>query len=702
MEERILFRSSYISNCVFSGVLFITATLPIVAESNTDIKLSELLQLSLAELQTIQVYTASRDLTSIEEAPSVMTVITAEQIKRQGLKTLTEVLERVPGFFMDYSSHVLPSYIYHRGALTGNSSGVLFLLDGVPQNFQYAYGIDAQHIFPNLSYVKRIEVVRGSSSTLWGSDASTGVINIITYDGSDLDDFAREYGTFRVSYDHQFQNERQITHLNWGKQFSEGDAMFTVTYSESDSDLMGSGNSSSYRFVGWDTIRPSHDIYFKGTYQDLTFLARHARFANAGTQFYMPEEFSSSVDNNVVGDRRMETEAVGLTYNRMINDRFNLDTSVHYIGQSVGRYLMEPFFDVTTYREDEFSEKKYLADVILHHQSNHWKNKIGLHWNLIDFGGRALNNSEKLPGIEHDHAVFAETVYQGTSNLSLTTGIRIEKDDLRGRNTEIMPRFSAVYRIFPDWSLRYAYSTGIVRPQRVYNVGNGWILWRVDENGTKYYAAGTYTSQKTTTNEIQLTYHTDSFNVATTLFHAKAKNSFTWLGQTPLNPPDDTNDYGYWYGNIDQIRSQGVELEFAYLPKDYLRFYGNMTYQHSEYRSPYVTSLDGIDKFELFEAGQRSLRVPDTMWNMGLDYDLTSQLSLNIHYRGFKGVTLSDGYKEGSINYLDMNLTYDDVLDMNLDITGYAKNIFNNLDHRGHVGFAEPGREVGVTLSLEF
>ncbi len=59
----------------------------------------DLYELSLAQLGEVKVYTASRDLTSLEEAPAVMTVVIAANIRRQGAKTLRDVLDRVPGFF---------------------------------------------------------------------------------------------------------------------------------------------------------------------------------------------------------------------------------------------------------------------------------------------------------------------------------------------------------------------------------------------------------------------------------------------------------------------------------------------------------------------------------------------------------------------------------------------------------------------------
>ena len=135
--------------------------LPLLAnaadETETVVDLATLLEMDLEALGGVQVYTASRELTSIEEAPSVVTVITADEILRRGYRTMHDVLARVPGFFpgvVGQSQEV----ISNRGNILGGNRHYLYLIDGHSQN-TITKGSSFAHIFPALDKVKRIEIV---------------------------------------------------------------------------------------------------------------------------------------------------------------------------------------------------------------------------------------------------------------------------------------------------------------------------------------------------------------------------------------------------------------------------------------------------------------------------------------------------------------------------------------------------------------
>jgi len=143
-----------------------------------------LMGLDLAALGRLQVFSASRELTSIEQSPSVVTLITAEEIRRRGYKRLADVFDRVPGF---YNSHDIgQSLIAARGFVQNPNNNFLLLVDGHSINSVADEGIGNNHLMPQLHQVKRIEILRGPGSTLWGGDAANGIINLITFDGRDL------------------------------------------------------------------------------------------------------------------------------------------------------------------------------------------------------------------------------------------------------------------------------------------------------------------------------------------------------------------------------------------------------------------------------------------------------------------------------------------------------------------------------------
>ncbi len=125
------------------------------------------------------VVTATRSPKKLQEIGRVVTIITAAEISRAQGKTLPELLNTIPGITFSGAENApgISSSFFLRGASTGNT---LVLIDGFPVN--NASAIDGSYdlnAFP-LDQVERIEILKGSGSTLYGSDAVAGVINIIT------------------------------------------------------------------------------------------------------------------------------------------------------------------------------------------------------------------------------------------------------------------------------------------------------------------------------------------------------------------------------------------------------------------------------------------------------------------------------------------------------------------------------------------
>ncbi|MCI5164714.1 MAG: TonB-dependent receptor [Candidatus Electrothrix sp. GM3_4] len=129
---------------------------------------------------------ATGSLKPVHLAPSVASVITAENIEKLGATTLDEVLETVPGL------HVTPSYIklesiYSiRGIHTSLNPQALVLMNGLPFTTPYNGTRPSGFRLP-VSMISRIEVIRGPGSAIYGADAFAGTINIITKDRFGVD-----------------------------------------------------------------------------------------------------------------------------------------------------------------------------------------------------------------------------------------------------------------------------------------------------------------------------------------------------------------------------------------------------------------------------------------------------------------------------------------------------------------------------------
>jgi outer membrane receptor protein involved in Fe transport len=137
------------------------------------------------EEQTVQVASVSKTKESLREAPATVIVVTAEEIERRGYLDLEQVLHDLPGFDISRLNGDIYSFIYQRGYRSRYNDRDLLLLDGVEQNDLASNNLYLSRQYP-LSNIDRIEVLYGPASTMYGANAYTGVINIITKQPEDL------------------------------------------------------------------------------------------------------------------------------------------------------------------------------------------------------------------------------------------------------------------------------------------------------------------------------------------------------------------------------------------------------------------------------------------------------------------------------------------------------------------------------------
>ncbi|MBW4934807.1 TonB-dependent receptor [Marinobacter sp. F4206] len=165
---------------------FIWLLLPVAANaaSNDD----SLWDIPLEELSEIRVVSiASGTATPLDKAAAITSVISAEDIAAIGATDLDQVLETVPGLHVNHSDQgFTPKYIF-RGITSSFNPQALLLINGVPvTSMMFGNRGNAWSGMP-VKAIKRIEVIRGPGSALYGADAYAGVINIITKSAQDID-----------------------------------------------------------------------------------------------------------------------------------------------------------------------------------------------------------------------------------------------------------------------------------------------------------------------------------------------------------------------------------------------------------------------------------------------------------------------------------------------------------------------------------
>jgi outer membrane receptor for ferrienterochelin and colicins len=151
--------------------------IPLFSQEKDTLKAEDILKMSFEDLMNVEVTSASKVQQLIKEVAASVQIVTAEQIKNRGYFTLEEALSDLPGF--QFRNIVgFNSYIFMRGAPNQNNL-ILLLVDGIQINELNSGGFYGGGQF-NLSNVEQIEVVYGPASALYGTNAISGVINIIT------------------------------------------------------------------------------------------------------------------------------------------------------------------------------------------------------------------------------------------------------------------------------------------------------------------------------------------------------------------------------------------------------------------------------------------------------------------------------------------------------------------------------------------
>ena len=183
---------------------------------------ADLTQVSLEQLMDIKVEGAALHPQSLEDAPASVTIITAEDIRKYGYRTLGEALASVRGFFTG-SNRTFQTVGVRGFNLPGDyASRVLVMVNGHNMadnvtNFMLYFGQD----FPiDMNLIKRIEIIRGPSSALYGSNGIFGTINIITQSPD-------EAGPLRLTADSGSFGEKKVQVMAAGSIGKDAKVLFS-------------------------------------------------------------------------------------------------------------------------------------------------------------------------------------------------------------------------------------------------------------------------------------------------------------------------------------------------------------------------------------------------------------------------------------------------------------------------------------------
>ena len=219
---------------------------------------------------------ASQEGEPLRETPVITSVITGEEIRRMGARTLNEVLLTVPGF-SDIQDH---NEIYSslRSIYGSAQQKILVLRDGHRLNMRFYSEANFGPAI-GLDNVERVEIMRGPGSALYGDVATAGVINIITrdakkVDGQELTAGAGSYGQLKTGYVYGRDLGRDRDLLFFGSVYkSDGEKKRVAA--DRDGGVPPAAGVTVLDRIGGGSVTPPHDVGLKYRSGNFQFSASH-------------------------------------------------------------------------------------------------------------------------------------------------------------------------------------------------------------------------------------------------------------------------------------------------------------------------------------------------------------------------------------------------------------------------------------------
>lgn len=417
------------------------------------------------------VFTASRHQQPITKAPASVDIITSEQIKRYGWRTVSAMLSSLPGFISTYDRAY--DHVGVRGfAPPGDyNTRMLVLIDGhrVNENLQDYAGLGRDFLV-DVENIERVEVVRGPASSLYGSSAMYAVVNVITQRGRDLQ--GAQFAGEMASYDsHRGQ-------VSIGDKFANGiEALISASYYHSD-------GQENLKFPGLGTAHNLDDeqverLFGKTAWGDFTLsggFMQRKKFLPAGTtgaDFNEPGSFYN--DHRAYAD---------LNYHSNFGNNWDLTGRLFWDSYKFNDDLHSRFYGPLIINHDTWNGQWAGGEALLSHtffDSHHLTLGSEFRRNYLQL---MANHDENPYAVWADNrltssisGIYLQDAWSILDNLSLQAGGRYDHYDNFGGTFN--PRLGLIYQPWTDTTLKLLYGTAFRAPNAFESLyaccDGGWI-----------------------------------------------------------------------------------------------------------------------------------------------------------------------------------------------------------------------------------
>jgi outer membrane receptor for ferrienterochelin and colicins len=434
----------------------------------TAMPLEQLMQISVPVVET-----ASKFEQKATEAPADATVITSDEIKKYGWRTLGDLLGSVPGFYISYD-HVY-DYVGVSGVNLGDANNrILLLVNGhrINNDLNDSAPVDTSFIL-DMDLIDRVEIIRGPGSVLYGNNAFFAVINVITRQGKQIDGVEGS-GTYG-SYD-------------------EGSGRVTI----------GGQFTNNLQFLLSGTIYNNNGI------DDLDFPEAEFKNYNNGVAHHMDADnfqsffgsasyYDLSMDAGYINrDKVNPTAILGTTFNdaqsQIVDDRSYVTLKYNHQFDGGWDVLGDAYYDRSDKELDlpEYGGAGVFSSggaFVQEQETGQWAgtevqvNKKILDKDTLTFGGEYRNDFEQdvyvfVNGVSQgepintnrqNYGIFGQADVAILDNLRLNAGVRY--DEYGNYTPNWSPRAALIYNPWQPSTFKFVYGTAF-RDPNVLEVGN--------------------------------------------------------------------------------------------------------------------------------------------------------------------------------------------------------------------------------------
>lgn len=563
----------------------------------------------------------------VSEAPGIVDVITAQDIEEFGAKNLYEVLEWATSVYMTGSFLYPRNVASMRGDLaTHEDNHVLVLINGRP--FREIMGGGTNYTiftaFP-IYTIERIEVIRGPGSVLYGTNAFTGVINVVT------------------------KNPKQPTLHAKVLGGSYGWQSYALAAGNGNDALGYYGGAMYNRSRGWPFTATLEDMQTDtGLFGEDTA----GVFAMYRNNDFAANVFVSKPDNTIIGAapvwplQQAECTRVFADFGYLfqIDDSHSLD--LHFTYNYQGREfpsVIDPFDFVSSSHSSLFEATYRVA--------------LRDDMDLLIGGTADIHAGEAVMGPitpvrwfhEIWYSAYLQLEYQATDRMKLVGGMQGNMPgDIPGG---IVPRAGVILSPNDNWTIKFLYGEAFRSP---YNPERHIDVPFVVEGNPNLVP------EVIQTFDAQIAYRTEDYRFAATYFHSDYFNSIERTGTLPET-----------YVNLSGLKIQGVELENQWRLSERWRWVGSVTYQNSDYNGEYnVTAAPlWMAKMGAVYNNDRGLKV--ALMDVFYGTRPTPDAALHVNPE-------PNAYHLASLNTtLDLNRRFDWCMDRQMTLQFMIQNLFN-------------------------